>query len=302
MKGLQLSRQFYEMCRPLLMETIPDLMPRAAIGLAGEGSECFGLDDGISRDHDFGAGFCLWLPDDLLRERRQEIEKALASLPEEFLGFPVRLRGSRVGPIGIRSFYSFFTGLDHPPAEWQEWIFIPETQLAAAVNGAVFEDRAGEFSRWRQVLLDYYPEDVRLKKIAGRAMQMAQAGQYNLPRSLARNDAVAAMLALARFAEAAISLVFLLNRRYMPYYKLAPRLLGDLPILGSRLFATLQSLATVSPAAAPGEIEAFCADCAAIFRDQGLSSLRETWLWAHGPVIAARIQNPAIKKRNLLED
>lgn len=48
--------------------------------------------------------------------------------------------------------------------------------------------RYKEFTRWRKTLLDFYPEDVRLKKIASRCMTIGQAGQYNLARCVKRGD------------------------------------------------------------------------------------------------------------------
>ena len=48
---------------------------------------------------------------------------------------------------------------------------------------------------------------------------MAQSGQYNYGRCMRRGDTVAAMLALDEFVRQAISMVYLLNRTYMPYYK-----------------------------------------------------------------------------------
>ena len=83
----------------------------------------------------------------------------------------------------------------------------------------IIEDGLGEFSAIRETLRKYYPEDVRIKKIAARAAKMAQSGQYNYGRCMRRGDTVAAMLALDEFVRQAISMVYLLNRTYMPYYK-----------------------------------------------------------------------------------
>ena len=65
MKGLELCRAYYLRCaREELRRRFGARAERIAAGLAGEGSECLGFDDEISRDHDFGPGFCLWLADE----------------------------------------------------------------------------------------------------------------------------------------------------------------------------------------------------------------------------------------------
>jgi hypothetical protein len=63
------------------------------------------------------------------------------------------------------------------------------------------------------------PEDVRLKKLAARAVMMAQSGQYNYPRCLDHKEPGAAALALSEFVRNAISMIFLLNFKFAPYYK-----------------------------------------------------------------------------------
>lgn len=309
MNGLQIAKAFYEQCKPQLVAAMPEVMAQACAGLAGEGSECFGCDDDTSRDHDFTCEFCLWLPAKVLEENGALIRETFKSLPKSFNGLPADFLphpASRRGPRAIEDYYLFFTGLDKPPQDWRQWLAIPEYQLAAAVNGEVFEDNNGAFTAWREKLLAYYPEDVRLKKMAAKCMQMAQSGQYNLPRALMRGEGPAAMLAAARFAESAISLVFLLNRKYMPFYKWAPRLGRALPILGRDLGVVLDGLAHQplrgkQDIAIASLIEDFCAACAARLHAEGLSDEKDAWLWAHGPELISRVKEPAIQAMDLLQ-
>lgn len=309
MKGMELAREFYFHCRPILLESIPDLVSQATFGLAGEGSECFGCDDERSRDHDFGPGFRIWLDDEILAANKARLKDAIELLPREFKGYPSRMLApdDRVGAIGVAAYYKFFCGFDHPPESWREWLALPEERVAAAVNGEIFDSGPNSFMGWRKILLDFYPRDVYLKKLATAAMRAAQAGQYNLPRCLERGEGPAAMLAAAKFAEAALSLVYLFNKKYKPFYKWAPRLARNLPVLGAELTATLDILAA-SPLrdkrdlGAAEAIEDFCSACAAHLRAMDLCPDSDAWLWARGPEIISRAENAEIRKLDLLAD
>jgi hypothetical protein len=103
----------------------------------------------------------------------------------------------------------------------------------------------GEFSRIRHKLLAYYPEEVRLKKIAREAALIAQSGQYNYFRSLKRQEYVAATLSLGEFIKHTIAIVYLLNYRYAPFYKWAHRGMRELPVL-NKVSVYLEELAALS--------------------------------------------------------
>lgn len=62
-------------------------------------------------------------------------------------------------------------------------------------------------------------------------------------RSLKRGETATAMLAAARFSEQAVSMTFLLNKRYMPFYKWAHRGVEQLPILGKETAGCVTALA-----------------------------------------------------------
>ena len=307
MTGLALARSYYEAVgRPALEKSVPELLARMAVGLAGEGSECFGFDDEWSRDHDWGPSFCIWLSRDDYQNYGARVQAVYDSLPGEIEGFAARQDGplsrGRVGCLCAPDWYKRYTGMPEGPQTLAQWRRVPEAFLATATNGEIFNDPSGRFSAVRNRLLLFYPEDVRIKKIVARAAVMAQAGQYNYARSIKRGETVAAQLSLAEFTRAALSMVYLLNRRYAPFYKWLHRGLRGLPRL-PRAYAQFQLLSTAKPGAeTEALIEGICLNTAAELRRQGLSGCTDTFLQAHCPEMMERIGDPALRQTHIMEE
>ena len=241
MKGIELSEQYYSRYgKPMLEQEFPELKDRVAAGLVGMGSECFGFDDEFSIDHDYGPSFCLWLTEQDYQVYGQALQEAYNRLPDEFMGVPGRFvtaQGEgRVGVLSIRRFYRNLLGMELPepeetPLTEADWLRIPEEALATATNGRVFEDPLGVFSARRTQLLSYYPDSVWKKKLAQCAALMAQSGQYNYGRAMRRGEYIAAELALSEFIRQSMAMVYLLNRRYAPFYKWMHRGMKELTVL-----------------------------------------------------------------------
>jgi hypothetical protein len=305
MKGLELSETYFQQVGlPMLREKFADYIDRIAVGLVGDGSECFGFDDSLSRDHDWGPGFCIWL----IREDHQiigsKLKSAVAELPQSFVGFGPRKESQwgdeRIGVFEISQFYRKFTGFDHLPSGLNEWLLIPENNLAACTNGKVFSDPMKEFTGWRKALLDFYPEDVRLKKIAARCMTIGQSGQYNFPRCVRRGEYFAAQYAETKFCADFMSLIFLLNKKYVPFYKWMHRAVKALPILGERTHGAVAVL--ISEPEFEEKIKRVEGMCAAVIKElksQGISDNESSFLPDHGPAIQNRIKDKALREQNV---
>ena len=237
MNGLDLSRAYFEEYGlPMLRDRFPELLVHLSAGLFGSGSECYGFDDALSRDHDVDCGFMLLLPGEDIVDRKAEfaLERAYAKLPKEFRGIKRSMMapvgGPRRGVMRLSAFFEQKTGNASGELRPEEWLALPSFALAEAVNGQVFFDGPGELSRIRK-RLSRYPRDVRLKKLAGHVLLAAQAGQYNFERCLGHGEQAAAQLAAFEFARNAMAAIFLLNEVYQPFYKWSFRALRRLPLL-----------------------------------------------------------------------
>ena len=150
---------------------------------------------------------------------------------------------------------------------------------------------------------------------------MGQSGQYNYARCMRRGETVAAQHALSEFVLNTISMVFLLNRRYKPYYKWMHRAMLDLPILGSEVGGLLKELVEngISMDAWDCEvlenapqalnsadrnvllIEQICRLIAEELRRENLSSETNSFITHHGISIMSRIRDPQIRAMHLME-
>ncbi len=305
MKGLELAEAFFaEKGLPMLQEKFPHLLNSITVGLVGEGSECLGFDDEISRDHDWGISFCMWLPEDLYKAEGPALAEAYNALDFHYEGFSARnvtAQGAgRTGVLETGSFYYRFIGLKAIPTSNMEWFYAPETSYAVCTNGKLFHTSGSSFEKMRQALKDFYPEDVRKKKIAARVVTMAQSGQYNYVRSMKRGENMAVFLSLGEFIKATCSVLHLLNRRYMPFYKWAYRSTLALP----RLTETARKLERLineplNPANSR-TVEEICIDVKEELKRQQLTSLDYDFLEPHGTEIMSRIADPRVRSLPVL--
>lgn len=295
----------------MIKEQFPEVAGQIAAGLVGYGSECLGFDDEISMDHDYGPSFCIWLPREIYGQYGEKMQEAYDALPKEFMGFSGRVEEEqgkgRVGILCLEDFYLEILGRDSAPEAAQEWFAIPEPALSAAVSGQVFEDSLGRFTEIREALMAYYPEEVWRKKLAESLAKAAQAGQYNYARAMKRGERIAAEISLTEFVKEAMRIVYLLNKKYAPFYKWMHRGMKELPIcseVGDMLSLIYQvpDPAEAWEEAGPADfvyqlntgdgrvvvIEAVCNVLVQTLNEMGLSGVQDNFLQRHvGNVLTA---------------
>ena len=310
MKGLAIARAYYrEYGEPMLRERFPELLPLIAAGLAGSGSECWGYDDEVSADHDYEPGFCLFLPGEDVVDRKTAfaLERAYAALPKEFMGLKrsmiAPVGGARHGVMRTAEFMADKTGRPDGQLSLTEWLFIPESSLAEAVNGEIFMDGYGEVTAIRERLM-HRPEDVRLKKLAGQLLLMGQSGQYNYRRCLSHGETGAAQLAAVEFVKSSMAAVFLLNDVYQPYYKWSFRAMRALPKLSITAELLEYLLTTDNEEETAAEkydvMEGIAADLIDELQEQGLTQATCGDLENHAYSVNDRIGDAQIRNMHVL--
>ncbi len=332
LRALERCRLYYEKYGKPMLAQYPELQGHYAAGLVGEGSECFGYDDGISTDHDYFPRFFIWLDDEAYEKYGETLQAAYEKLPKQWSccfretnekkepGTVMTPEAAqRCGVCRTKDFYHRLVGREVPPENLYDWIALQETRLATATNGEVFEDCGGGFTAQREAYLSYFPEDVRRKKLASRLRKMAQMGQYQYARCMQRGESVAAHMALSEFIQNAGSCCFLLAREYMPYFKWMHRKMREYPVF-TAVADKLEKLTLLSSQQdkwdrekpekyrftlnAADEKVVLIEEIAALveeeLRRQGLAKGQDTYLEPYAEQVEAGIEDPVLRAAKLV--
>lgn len=233
-KGMDLCRAYFEAYgKSMLQSKFPDYLDKITVGLAGEGSDCFGFDDEKSKDHDFGPRFCMWVSKETYYEIGEKLTEAYESLPHTYLGYTRNITNTgkfRHGVIILEEFVEHLIFTKQMPKTDNDWMMLPESGLAALTNGEIWAEGDGNFTKIRKEM-EKYPDSVRYKKIVQSRHLVRQMGLYNYFRMKERGENVAAEISLAGYMENVMKVAYYLNNVYPPFYKWLHRGMNDFPKL-----------------------------------------------------------------------
>lgn len=235
-----------------------DICSKFTIGKLGEGSECFGYDDIVSKDHDFGPGFGIYVTREQYASYGKALEQAYDSLPVQFRGLtrPQQIKGAqRNGVIIMEDFFGRILGLQEDEISFLmqkhtlpegTWLRVEDWQLKTVTNGEIFVGEENVFGSIYHNLKKGYPENILRRKLAQALGTICQTGQYNYQRMMKRDDLYSGILMLHSFEEEVLTFLFLINRVYAPHAKWRMREAATLT-KGQSILTELKELMTMQP-------------------------------------------------------
>lgn len=230
--GIGLARAYWQqIVRPILDDHRPGI-PRV-VARVGSGSDVLGLDDQISRDHDWGLRLQLFVRS----VDEADVRTVLADrLPAEFAGLPTRFAFTgqanavlAVDILTVEEFVSSRLGFDpRIHATTVDWLSLTGQAVLEVTAGEVFEDRDGMFTSLRDALA-WYPDDL-WSYVAAVDWQRMDQELPIMGRAGDRGDELGSRVIAARLVDIAVHLAFVLCRRWAPYSKWRGTTFRQLPL------------------------------------------------------------------------
>jgi hypothetical protein len=219
--GIALSRAYFEgLVAPLLRRHVPHVQYAAA--RVGSGSDVLGLDDAMSRDHDWGLRLQLFVPGTECARVQAALDQ---HLPASFRDHRVRFGFSadptervRIDVSSVSAFAERQFGFDPCGAvSVFDWLSLTGQAVLEVVAGSLFEDQTGELTGLRDVLA-WYPDDI-WRYVVACDWQRLDEELPLMGRAGGRGDEVGSRIIAARLVDRAVHLAFMLSRAWPPYSK-----------------------------------------------------------------------------------
>jgi hypothetical protein len=219
---------------PLLSRAVPGL--RYAAARLGSGSDVLGLDDAMSRDHDWGCRLTLLVDEDA-RGQVPRISALLEEgLPDRFVELPVRFPvtwdpsvSHKVEVATVADFTTSRLGVDPTRGlSALDWLSVTGQSVLEVTAGPVFADRTRTLAAAR-TLLAWYPPQVERYVLAAGWQRLCQ----QLPmvgRTAEAGDELGSRLLSVGLAGDLLWLAFALSRRWAPYPKWRGTVFRSLPV------------------------------------------------------------------------
>ena len=237
MKGLAIAKSFFlEWGQPFLLKEFPEVYPRIAVGRFS-GSDVIGGDDIISRDHNWGPQFSLFLSGADYDNFGKSISNTLnAAAPKTWQSFKVAGGGDlNVLVYAIPNWLKDTLGLTQinpMPEDWRRLSETYESNLYFLKHGALWADGLGIMTALRSAV-DHYPEGTKIQRIADECFKVWHFGEYNFIQRIAkRQDPLSIAVCLGEFTSAVMKIQLLLYGDYVPYWKWLAFVFRQLPTAG----------------------------------------------------------------------
>jgi hypothetical protein len=272
--GAELARRFYsDVAEPLLSRALPEL--RYAAARLGSGSDVLGLDDAMSRDHDWGCRLTLLVDEDA-RDQVPRINAILEEeLPERFGDYPVRFPvtwdrslSHKIEVATVADFTASRLGVDPSGGlSALDWLTVTGQSVLEVTAGPVFTDRTRTLAAVR-TLLAWYPPDVERYVLAAGWQRLCQLLPM-MGRTAEAGDELGSRLLSARLAEDLLWLAFALSRRWAPYAKWRGTVFRSLPV-AAQLGPLLDAAAAAQWREREDALTSACRVLLSIQRERGL--------------------------------
>lgn len=230
-KGLELSESFFNENKALLFKKIPsNAIEYITIGLFGFGSECYGVDDEISEDHDFDQGFIILVEDSVPLTDFLKIKQAYDCLPKLYKRFCL-LNQTKHGVHYMKEYLNYLGVNDIKN--------ISDESKALLLNGKLFyQGFASTFANLRYDIRKNSNYDF-LIDLSLKALEINKYIPYNLKRSLDRGDLYTFKSLKNNLVNHLIEFYYIYHKMYLPHDKLRLKLMDNNSIIKKWIYYIL---------------------------------------------------------------